>query len=754
MNKLSFFKNSSLLVAFLCCQCLWSQDLVESYRRANGLYSQFAGKAVNLDLSPHAVEGQGSASFWYVLQNQEGKREYRLLNGEDLSDRLLFDIEELRIALSDKLGRVLKLEEVRLEGFSYDANASKIRFSFQGNNYEYHLVSHELTARQQNGNRRQGRQRHWMEVDDERATTPILSPDGSTEAFIRDNNVWVRDVKNRKEHCLTMNGTQAFYYSSRLQWSPDGQWLATCKLRPAEKHYVYYVESSPVGQVQPVLHKQEYAKPGDELNFKVPCLMHVKSGKVIEPSTTLFPNPYWVESVRWDADSRAITFEYNERGHQVYRLLELSTETGQVRTLIEEKSDKYVNYPFLWSRHLSDGRHILWASERDGYKNLYLFDRKSVGNPKQITRQQWYIREVLKVDEEKRLIYFTANGGVENEDPYFIHYYRVDFDGRHLTCLTPSKGTHSAVFSSDWKYLIDTYSTISTPPVTELRSALDGKLLKTLATADISRLLQAGWRAPESFCAKGRDGKTDIWGVIVRPTHFDSTRRYPVVEYSYAGPGSQYVPKSFRPFFWDMTTLAELGFIVVQVDGMGTSFRSRDFETVCYKNLQDAGLPDHIAWLKAAAGRYPSIDTSRVGIFGASAGGQESTAAVLFHPEFYKAAYSACGCHDNRMDKVWWNELWMGYPIDSSYVKASNVANAHLLKRPLMLVVGEMDDNVDPASTMQVVSALIKAGKNFELVVLPGERHTMGGSYGEHKRYDFFVKHLMGLEPPAWDDVK
>ena len=243
-----------------------------------------------------------------------------------------------------------------------------------------------------------------------------------------------------------------------------------------------------------------------------------------------------------------------------------------------------------------------------------------------------------------------------------------------------------------------------------------------------------------------------MWGIIQRPTNFDPKKKYPVIEYIYAGPGSAYVPKSFMPYNWATTSLAELGFIVVQLDAMGTSFRSKEFEEVCYKNLKDAGLPDRIAWIKAAAKKYPYMDIDRVGIYGCSAGGQESTAAVLQYPEFYKAAYSACGCHDNRMDKIWWNEQWMGYPVDESYAESSNVEMAHLLQRPLMLVVGEMDDNVDPASTMQLVNALIKAGKDFELVVLPGERHTMGGTFGDHKRYDFFVRTLMHKFAPDWSE--
>ena len=287
-----------------------------------------------------------------------------------------------------------------------------------------------------------------------------------------------------------------------------------------------------------------------------------------------------------------------------------------------------------------------------------------------------------------------------------------------------------------------------------LRDAETGKLVMDLEKADISALLAAGWKAPEVFHAPGRDGKTEMWGIIQRPSNFDPDKKYPIIEYIYSGPGDAYTPKSFLPYNGYTTALAELGFIVVQLDAMGTSYRGKKFEEICYKNLKDAGFPDRIQWIKAAAEKYPCMDTTRVGIYGCSAGGQESMAAVLFHPEFYKAAYSSCGCHDNRMDKIWWNEQWMGYPVDSSYVECSNVENAWRLTRPLMLVVGEMDDNVDPASTLQVANALIKAGKDFELVVLPGAAHTMGESFGEHKRFDFFVEELMGVRPPKWEDLK
>nr|MDE7376245.1 S9 family peptidase [Muribaculaceae bacterium] len=567
----------------------------------------------------------------------------------------------------------------------------------------------------------------------------------------KDNNVWVKDLATGAEKRLSEDGTLGNYYSSYISWSPDGRKVASCKIRPAaEKRYVYYIESSPADQLQPKLHKQEYAKPGDELRFKVPCIFNVETGQAIIPSTELFANQYDLLQPEWTDDSQYIIFDYNERGHKVYRVLQLSVETGQVSTLIEETSDKYVNYPRYFRHNLSDNKRIIWMSERDNWNHLYMYDLSDLTHPQQITKGEWYVRRVIKVDEGRGLIYFTANGVDKDEDPYDIKYYRINFDGSGLTCLTPAPGHHSASFSPDMQYIVDIVSTPEMPPVATLRSANDGSELMHLETADISRLQANGWHAPEVFAAPGRDGKTLMWGLIQRPSNFDPTKKYPVIEYIYQGPGDQYVPKAFTPYNHWLTPLSELGFIVVMVDGMGTSFRSREFENICYKNLQDAGIPDHIAWIKAAAERYPELDIDRVGIYGCSAGGQESLNALLHYPEFYKACYSACGCHDNRMDKIWWNELWMGYPVDDSYAQASNVENAHLLQRPLMLVVGELDDNVDPASTMQVADALIKANKDFELVVIPGARHTMGESYGDHKRYDFFTRTLKAAVPPSW----
>lgn len=740
-----------LFVGLTVCVPLFGGGGVEDYRRAFGLEKRFGPANVLND--PWDIVWDSLDVFHFSAYTPAG-RSYFI--GDAGGGVECVDMDALVLLLGSETGKEvdragLVLKDFRVCGgdvcFEFDDCVWVVGDATGG---ELRLKDKRPKVK-----RSMPKVRHWMEVDDERGGEPVVSPDGKWVAFVKDDNICVCLSDGSGERMLTSDGTPGNYYSSFIKWSPDGRKIATTRIRPASyTRYVYYVESSPANQLQPILHKQEYPKPGDELRFKVPCIADVETGSVIVPSTDLFDNQYDIYGPEWLPDGRGVLFEYNERGHKVYRVLKLDAVSGEVVTVVEEAAETFVNYSRTYRKVLSDGRRMVWMSERDNWNHLYLVDIDKGGICGRITRGDWFVREVVDVDERNGRVLFAASGVNAEEDPYFVHYYSVGLDGKDLVCLTPEEGNHRAVFNGDFSLMVDKYSTVCTAPTTVLRGTVgdrDGDVV--LLRADISGIVDAGWRAPEVFVAPGRDGVTPMWGIIMKPSDFDPDVKYPVLEYIYSGPGDAYTPKSFFAFHRYLSAIAELGFVVVQLDGMGTSYRGKDFEEVCYKNLKDAGFEDRKAWIRAAAKDRAYMDTSRVGIYGASAGGQEAMAAVLFHGDFYKAAYASCGCHDNRMDKIWWNEQWMSYPVDSSYSACSNVDNAHLLSRPLMLVVGELDDNVDPASTMQVVDALVKADKDFELVFLPGVSHTMGEKYGEHKRFDFFVRHLMGVEPPSWVDV-
>jgi len=578
---------------------------------------------------------------------------------------------------------------------------------------------------------------------------PKVSPDGKWEALVRNYNVYVRPNGARESgSALSTEGSEGDAYDAQsIVWSPDSKHVAAFRVKPGYRREVHYVQSSPEDQLQPKHSTLLYNKPGDVLDVGTPAIFDVQSRTETVVDRALFPNAYNVTSLEWRGDSRSVTFEYNQRGHQLYRVIEIDAATGATRTIIDERMPTFFEYSAKKFRcDIADGKEIVWMSERDGWNHLYLYDGRTGRLKNQITKGPWVVRSVDWVDTTGRQIWFTASGMKPEKDPYFVDAYRINFDGTGLTALTNADANHAVSYSPDHRYFVDLYSRVDLAPVLQLRRASDGKVLADLEHANASALLATGWRPPEVFVAKGRDHATDIWGVIIRPTNFDSSKKYPVIENIYAGPQGSFVPKTFSTQL-GMQSLAELGFIVVQIDGMGTSNRSKAFHDVAWKNLGDAGFPDRILWHKAVAAKHAYYDLTRVGIYGTSAGGQNSMGALLFHPEFYKAAVSAAGCHDNRMDKIWWNEQWMG-ELGPHYAASSNVDNAYRLQGKLLLVVGEMDTNVDPSSTFQVVNALIKANKMFDLLVIPGAGHTNGGPYGERKRNDFFVHHLMGVEPP------
>jgi dipeptidyl-peptidase 4 len=603
-------------------------------------------------------------------------------------------------------------------------------------------------------------EKDFVAVIDERTTLQesfegnLLSEDSNTpkraegmaelpRVFVRGFNVWVA-YKNNDEQQITTNGTKENPYDqNRIHLSPDMQYVVVWQYTPEQNHTVTLLESSPRDQLQPKLKPIQYLKPGDRVRLDRPRLFSLDRKTEVFTDDSLFRNPYEMRNVGWSNDSSEYRFLFNERGHQHLRILGMNRE-GRVRTLVEESSKTFIDYSTkMYRRVMNETGEMLWTSERDGWNHLYLYDLDKGVLKNQVTKGEWVVNSIERVEVDSRRVWFRAYGMVPGQDPYYAHLARVNFDGSDLKILTEGNGTHTWKWSLDRRFLTDTWSRVDYPPTSILRDGETGEKISTIEESNYDNLLASGWSPPEIFTAPGRDGKTIMYGIIIRPSKFDPTKKYPIMEDIYAGPQDFFTPKAFSTLT-SYREWADKGYVVVKLDGMGTNWRSKAFLDVCYKNLKDAGFADRKAWIRAAAETRPWMDLSRVGIKGGSAGGQNAAAALLFHGDFYKAAAADSGCHDNRMDKIWWNEQWMGYPIDKSYEDSSNVVHADKLQGALMLIVGDLDDNVDPSSTLQVVNALNVANKDYELLFIPGGRHGCGSStYGRRRQSDFFRRHLL-----------
>ncbi|MGI6301192.1 MAG: prolyl oligopeptidase family serine peptidase [Verrucomicrobiota bacterium] len=725
------------------------------YERSAALGRSFADKVFKDRITPHWLEDQ--PRFWY-RNDVRGKREFILVDAEVGIRQPAFDHQRLATQLTAATGETFQADALPFDRVAFLTEPDRIRFRIEDADWTCDLESYECTrvespaATQPSANGRGDRPERRGRRGGRGgggSTQDYPSPDRAYIAFIREHNVFARETGDGTVLQLSQDGVEGDAYSGPILWSADSQKLAVFKVKAGEERLVHYIDAAPDDQLQPKHFTRVYPKPGDVIETRTPCVFTVGwYSKRMAADTAQFPNPFNVRELRWRDDGSAVVFEAIERGFGYHRVLELSADSGLTRVVISEESNTFVDAYHKGFRHdLDDGAEIVWASERDGWNHLYLYDGRTGKVINQVTQGPWVFRGVESVDEEKRQVWFRACGREPGQDPYFIHYYRINLDGTDIVRLTEGDGTHSVQFSPDRRFLIDSYSRVDLAPVHTLRRSCDGSLVCHLETADITDLQAAGWKAPEAFTAKDRDGGFDIYGLIFRPLEMDPNKVYPVIEQIYAGPQDSFVPKAFQPFF-RMQALAELGFIVVKIDGKGTSNRSRAFHHFCYKNLADAGIPDRIAWMQAAAAKYPEMDLERVGVYGGSAGGQSALGALLQAPEFYKVAVADCGCHDNRMDKIWWNELWMDWPVGPHYAEQSNVTMAHRLQGKLFLTVGELDTNVDPASTMQVVDALIKADKDFDLLIVPGANHGIGESpYADRRRSDFFVRHLLEVEP-------
>ncbi|HUF50995.1 MAG TPA: DPP IV N-terminal domain-containing protein [Longimicrobiales bacterium] len=603
----------------------------------------------------------------------------------------------------------------------------------------------------------------------------VTSPDGRYAAYSRDFNLWVKDLGTNQDRQLTRDGVKDFGYATNnagwtksdepvLLWSPDSRKIATFQHDGRGVSDMYLV-STTAGA--PQLQAWKYPLPEDSVIFRIHrVIIDVEAARVVrlqmppdqhrstisdhiaEGSTFL--------DVEWFPDASQVAFVSSSRDHKEAVLRVANAATGAVRTVLQERSATQFQSGFAargesnW-RVLPASREVLWWSQRDDWGHLYLYDLDTGAQKRQITTGAWNVTWLMRVDERARTVYFMGVGREQGRDPYFQHFYRIDMDGSGLALLTPDNANHIVSLSPDAQYFVDTYSTPTQPPVRVLRR-LNGQVAVALERADISRLTAAGWKPPTPIVVKARDGRTDLYGLMFTPTQLDSTRRYPIVNFIYPGPwGSSVGGRNFSPARGDHQALAELGFVVVVIDGMGTELRSKTFGDFYYGNMGDNTLPDQIAGMRELARRHRWIDIERAGIWGHSGGGFATASAMFRHPDFFKVGVSQAGNHDNRVYEDDWGERFQGLLRGNNYDNQANQLVASNLRGKLLLAHGAMDDNVPPYNTYLVVDALIKANKDFDLIILPHASHGFGAdnNYMTRRRWDFFVRHLLGAEPPV-----
>ena len=609
-----------------------------------------------------------------------------------------------------------------------------------------------------------------------------VSPDGSKAVFIRSHNLWVKDLVTGAETQLTTDGIEDFGYATNnagwthsddpvVTWSPDSKRLATFQ-HDGRGVSMMYLTTTNVGA--PRLQAWRYPLPGDSVIFRIHRVVIALDGGNGRPAVTRLQMPAdqhrsrvsdHIEcggglcDLQWYPDGSQIAFVSSSRDHKQMWMRVANATTGEVRTLYDESSPTHIGDASmddgLW-RVLPASNELIQWSVRDGWVHLYLYDLRTGQLKNRITTGDGNVRSIVRIDERARRIYFTAQGREAGRDPYFHSLYRVNFDGRQLVHLTPEVGNHSVQMSPDGRWIIDTYSQPDVPAVTVLRDGNTGRVIRELARVDISRLVAAGWKAPQPFTVKARDGQTDLYGLMFTPTNIDSTKKYPIINYIYPGPqGGSVGSRSFSPARGDHQALADLGFVVVLIDGMGSSpQRSKAFHDAYYGRMNDNGIPDQVAGMQELARRHRFIDIEKVGIWGHSGGGFATAAAMFRAPEFFKVGIAESGNHDNRNYEDDWGERYQGLLVrhgnSDNYAAEANQTHAANLRGKLFLIHGMMDDNVPPSNTFLVADALMKANKDFDMIMLPNARHGFGvdGLYIMRRRWDYFVTHLQGNVPP------
>jgi len=748
---------------------------VDDYARAEQFLAQNTFPLVSG--IPGRVTWLPDGRAWYRVATADGA-EFVMLDPAAGTRAPAFDHGRLADALGEAAGRQLNGADLPFRGFELSEDGTAMTVSVPadggarrggGESYVCDLRTYACEPAEDVGT-----------AGHDAPSNSVVSPDGKRAVYIRDYDLWVRDLATGEDTQLTTEGIEDYGYGTNnagwtrretpvVTWSPDSRRIASFRHDGRGVSHMYLVRTK-VGE--PELDAWRYPLPGDSVIFRIERMVIDVTGPAA-PEVVRFdmpPDPHrsmvsdhvacgnGLCDLLWYPDGSKVAFVSSSRDHKHAWVRVADAETGAVRTLFEETSETQIGDAGAgenW-RVLPASDEFIWWSERDNWVHLYLYDLKTGKLKNRITTGHGNVVDIVRVDEDDRTIYFTGQGKEPGRDPYFRHLYRINFDGSAEKLLTPEDADHSIDMSPDGDAFIDTYSTADTPPVSVLRDS-DGNILMPLEEADISRLLATGWKPPTPIRMKARDGETDIYGMMFTPTNMDSTKQYPIIDYIYPGPQSGSVRgRSFSAARSDHQALAELGFVVVAIDGMGTPGRSKAFHDAYYGDMGDNTLPDQVAGIRQLARRHPWIDIDRVGIWGHSGGGFAAADAMFRYPDFFKVGIAESGNHDNRNYEDDWGERYQGLLVPGedgegdNYSEEANQTHVENLRGKLLLAHGGMDSNVPPSNTLLVVEKLIEANKSFDLLMIPNAGHGYGraSNYMTRRRWDYFVENLMGATPP------
>src|SRR6266496_223696 len=739
-------------VSFLLLASLQSraQGRIEDYQRAQRFLPGNLRKSIYVaDVSAHWIDKTNR--FWYHKVSPKGT-EFVLVDADHNSAGPAFDHEKLAAALARLTKQEYSAEDLPFDTIEFTDDQKAVRFNLEDVRWTCTLSDYDC-------------KRGSKEDSDE-----ALSPDKKWIAVVKDHNLYVRNVSTGATFQLTWDGVRGWDYGTPLPalrllveqgtedvkqpasvfWSPDSSRLITYRIDSRTSARFTSVQFVPPDQLRPKAYDVVYPLPGEVLAKAEPIIFEIPSGKRTDVKSSAIELPFQDgPGFEWSPDNQMIFYDYDERGFKSKEIRIIDPETGEQKVVLSERSDQYVDPGETFYRFDHATGEIILASERDGWNHLYLYGKHGQLE-NQVTQGTRVVRQIEYVDEKNRRIFFLAGGREKNEEPYQTHLYSIGFDGKELKLLTPENASHSVSVSPDGTFFVDSYSRVDLPAESVLRRSKDGSELRVLEKTDVSALQSDGWKFPEPFQGKAADGTTDIYGLIWKPSNFDPSKKYPVVEHVYTGPQGFFVPKTFGGML-RLQSVAELGFVVVMIDGRGTVGRSRAFHLFSYRNL-GGSFEDHVAMIKQMAAHNAYMDIARVGIFGTSAGGYGAAHAMLVFPEFYKVGVTISGDHDARLDKAWWNEAYQGYPVQDDYAAQSNVTMAGRLQGHLLIEHGDIDDNVHPVESMRFVDALMSANKNFDMLLVPNMYHGESGPHGPYlakRRWDYFVRYLLGVTPPS-----